>query len=62
VTEFSFPLASRLFNALVWPLLFVLVPRDWTLPKEPIIGAEAMHLQMRRWLADLGHEACREGA
>ncbi len=36
---------------------FVLVPRDWALPKEPIIGAEAMHLQMRRWLADLGHEA-----
>jgi hypothetical protein len=30
---------------------FVLVPRDWALPKEPIIGAEAMHLQMRRWLS-----------
>jgi uncharacterized membrane protein YvlD (DUF360 family) len=41
---------------------FVLVPRDWALPKEPIIGAEAMHLQMRRWLADLGHEAYRDGA
>jgi type I phosphodiesterase/nucleotide pyrophosphatase len=40
---------------------FVLVPRDWALPKEPIIGAEAMHLQMRRWLADLGHEAYRDG-
>jgi hypothetical protein len=40
---------------------FVLVPRDWTLPKEPIIGAEAMHLQMRRWLADLGHEVYRGG-
>ena len=40
---------------------FVLVPRDWTLPKEPIIGAEAMHLQMRRWLADLGHEVYRDG-
>jgi len=41
---------------------FVLVPRDWALPKEPIIGAEAMHRQMRRWLADLGHEAYRDGA
>jgi hypothetical protein len=41
---------------------FVLVPRDWALPKEPIIGAEAMHRQMRRWLADLGHEAYRNGA
>ena len=40
---------------------FVLVPRDWALPKEPIIGAEAMHLQMRRWLADLGHEVYRDG-
>jgi uncharacterized membrane protein YvlD (DUF360 family) len=41
---------------------FVLVPRDWALPKEPIIGAEAMHRQMRRWLADLGHEAYSNGA
>ena len=41
---------------------FVLVPRDWALPQEPIIGAEAMHRQMRRWLADLGHEAYRNGA
>jgi uncharacterized membrane protein YvlD (DUF360 family) len=40
---------------------FVLVPRDWALPKDPIVGAEAMHLQMRRWLADLGHEAYRDG-
>jgi len=41
---------------------FVLVPRDWTLPKEPIIGAEAMHRQIRRWLTDLGHEAYRNDA
>ena len=41
---------------------FVLVPRDWALPKEPIIGAEAMHLQVRRWLADLGHVARDDGA
>jgi uncharacterized membrane protein YvlD (DUF360 family) len=32
---------------------FALVPRDWALPEEPIVGAEAMHRQMRRWLADL---------
>src|SRR5918994_2127928 len=38
---------------------FVLVPRDWTLPEEPIVGAEAMHRQMRRWLADLDSETYR---
>ena len=41
---------------------FVLVPRTWEIPEEPIVGAEAMHRQMRRWLADLGHEAYRDGA
>jgi len=41
---------------------FVLMPRDWALPEEPIIGAEAMHRQLRRWLADLGHKAYRDGA
>jgi uncharacterized membrane protein YvlD (DUF360 family) len=41
---------------------FVLVPRDWAPPNEPIIGAEAMHRQMRLWLADLGNEAYRNGA
>jgi hypothetical protein len=41
---------------------FVLVPRDWAPPNEPLIGAEAMHHQMRRWLADLGNEAYRNGA
>jgi uncharacterized membrane protein YvlD (DUF360 family) len=41
---------------------FVLVPRSWEIPEEPIVGAEAMHRQMRRWLADLGHEAYRDGA
>ena len=38
---------------------FVLVPRDWALPEEPIVGAEAMHRQMRRWLADLDSETYR---
>jgi uncharacterized membrane protein YvlD (DUF360 family) len=41
---------------------FALMPRDWEFPKEPIVGAETMHRQMRRWLADLGHEAYRDGA
>jgi len=40
---------------------FALVPRNWALPNEPIVGAETMHRQMRRWLADLGHEAHRDG-
>ena len=38
---------------------FVLVPRDWALPEEPIVGAEAMHRKMRRWLADLDSETYR---
>jgi uncharacterized membrane protein YvlD (DUF360 family) len=41
---------------------FVLVPRDWAVAKEPIVGAETMHRQMRRWLVDLGHEDYRDGA
>jgi uncharacterized membrane protein YvlD (DUF360 family) len=36
---------------------FVLAPSEWHWPEEPVIGAEAMHLGMRRWLADLGHDA-----
>ena len=36
---------------------FALAPADWAMPTEPIVGAEAMHRLMRRWLADLGHEA-----
>jgi uncharacterized membrane protein YvlD (DUF360 family) len=41
---------------------FVLAPSDLALPKEPIVGAESMHRRMRRWLADLGHQAYRDGA
>jgi hypothetical protein len=39
---------------------FAIVPDGWYLPEEPIVGAPAMHLVMRRWLADLGHDAYRE--
>jgi hypothetical protein len=40
---------------------FALAPADWAVPGEPIVGAEAMHRVMRRWLADLGHDAYRDG-
>jgi hypothetical protein len=33
---------------------FVLVPRDWAVPDQTIVGAESMHQWMRRWLKDLG--------
>ncbi|HEX6117589.1 MAG TPA: phage holin family protein [Solirubrobacterales bacterium] len=36
---------------------FALFPSDWRVPSEPVVGAEAMHRHMRRWLADLGHDA-----
>ena len=36
---------------------FALAPAGWAMPAEPIVGAEEMHQLMRRWLADLGHEA-----
>ena len=39
---------------------FALVPSEWELPGEPVVGAETMHGHMRRWLADLGHETYRE--
>jgi uncharacterized membrane protein YvlD (DUF360 family) len=39
---------------------FAVVPDGWHLPEEPIVGAPAMHHVMRRWLADLGHDAYRE--
>lgn len=38
---------------------FVLAPAGWALPAEEVVGAETMHRWMRRWLADLGHEAFR---
>jgi uncharacterized membrane protein YvlD (DUF360 family) len=36
---------------------FVLYPARLAEPKEPIVGAEQLHLVLRGWLAELGHEA-----
>jgi uncharacterized membrane protein YvlD (DUF360 family) len=33
---------------------FVLYPGTWSAPAEPIVGAESMHAQLRRWLVELG--------
>ena len=38
---------------------FALVPSELQLPDEPIVGPGEMHLQLRRWLADLGQEDYR---
>jgi uncharacterized membrane protein YvlD (DUF360 family) len=38
---------------------FALFPSGWEPPAEPVVGAEPMHRLMRRWLADLGHDAYR---
>jgi hypothetical protein len=35
---------------------FVLHPTDLELPAEEIVGAEAVHAQLRRWLVELGHD------
>ena len=39
---------------------FALVPAEWNLPDEPVIGAEAMHAHFRLWLAELGHDSYRD--
>ena len=39
---------------------FALAPSDWAMPAEPVVGAEDMHRYLRRWLADLGHDAYRD--
>jgi uncharacterized membrane protein YvlD (DUF360 family) len=36
---------------------FVLYPARLRDPKEPIVGAEQLHLVLRGWLAELGHDA-----
>jgi uncharacterized membrane protein YvlD (DUF360 family) len=41
---------------------FVVVPSGWRLPEKAIVGPDHMHRQMRRWLADLGHERYRDDA
>jgi hypothetical protein len=33
----------------------ILYPADWPAPEHPIVGAENVHVQFGRWLADLGH-------
>jgi uncharacterized membrane protein YvlD (DUF360 family) len=38
---------------------FLLHPRDLGLPDERIIGAESVHLHLRRWLVELGHDEYR---
>ncbi|HLB78477.1 MAG TPA: hypothetical protein VJO72_15715, partial [Candidatus Dormibacteraeota bacterium] len=38
---------------------FVLVPRGWSTPDHSVVGAEALHQWMRRWLADLGQTEYR---
>jgi uncharacterized membrane protein YvlD (DUF360 family) len=35
-------------------LPFVLYPGSWSAPDEPIVGAESMHAQLRRWLVEIG--------
>ena len=39
---------------------FVLVPPDFDLPDDMIVGAEEMHRWMRRWLADAGQDGYAE--
>ena len=35
---------------------FALVPSSWSEPGEPIVGARAMHDELRRWLTETGLE------
>ncbi len=41
---------------------FVLAPVEFALPAEEVVGAEHMHRHLRRWLAQLGHEAYAPGS
>ena len=36
---------------------FILCPSEWVPPSQQLVGAENVHLQFVRWLADLGHTA-----
>ena len=40
---------------------FALVPSEFARPAEPVVGPAAMHRWLRRWHADLGQEAYRDG-
>jgi len=33
---------------------FAVVPKEWTVPAAPIVGAEAMHRQLQAWLVETG--------
>jgi hypothetical protein len=39
---------------------FILHPTKLQRPPRPIVGAENVHLQFRRWLVELGHTAYAE--
>jgi hypothetical protein len=39
---------------------FVLVPKEFALPAELVVGPGSIHRWMRLWLADLGHDEYRE--
>jgi hypothetical protein len=36
---------------------FLLYPVDLEPPAEPLVGAEAVHRRLRRWLVQLGHQS-----
>jgi hypothetical protein len=38
---------------------FLLYPADLDLPDEELVGPEAVHRQLRRWLVELGHDEYR---
>ena len=40
---------------------FLLYPADLPAPEGDVVGAEEVHLQLRRWLAHLGHEGYGDG-
>ena len=33
---------------------FMLYPSSWSAPSQPVLGAVAMHRELRRWLVELG--------
>src|SRR5262249_12924444 len=39
---------------------FAVVPAQWSDPDAPIVGVEAMHAELMRWLADSGPEEATE--
>jgi hypothetical protein len=41
---------------------FVLFPSELGYPDQPVVGAEALHRVLRRWLADLGQDAYADAA